>query len=150
MRIRFAPIILLALVGIPCFSQSNTRVDALLSQVQAKADIAAYIVLAGGGEIQSDTTPEAAYALALEKRWLPSSLKASDSIAIDQLSALVMRAFDLKGGLMYSIFPGPRYAYRELVAKGFVNGGGSAHRYVPGDEVLQILRLVMDSKGGQK
>ena len=150
MRIHLTPIVLVALLGFPCFAQSNERVDALLAQQQTKVDIAAYIVLAAGGQVAEDAAPADAYALAQQNKWIPASLGEVDPIRLDVFCDLVMRSLGLKGGLMYSLFPGPRYAYREFVAKGIVDGNGGPLRLLPGDEALTILRQAMDLKGGAK
>jgi hypothetical protein len=149
-RIRLTLIALVALLGFPCFAQSNERVDALLAQQQTTVDIAAYIVLAAGGQVAEDAAPADAYALAQQNKWLPAGLGETDPLRLDAFCALVMRSLGLKGGLMYSIFPGPRYAYREFVAKGIVDGNGGPHRLLPGDEALTILRQAMELKGGAK
>jgi hypothetical protein len=146
-RIRSVPLIFSLMIGLPCLAQSNSEVDALLAQGQARIDSAAYMVLVAGGEIEESSTPDAAYAMLQEKAWLSAAKQASAPIRLDDYCALVMRSLGLKGGLMYSIFPGPRYAYRELVAKGIVNASGGPKRSLPGDEVLKILRQAMELKG---
>ena len=150
MRICLSTIILACLIGFPCFAQSNDKVDELLTQVQVRTDAAAYIVLNAGGWVDENASADEAYAMALEKKWLPQRRAASEPIELDELCALTMSSLGLKGGLMYGIFPGPRYAYHELVAKGIVNSSGGPHRYVPGDEVLTILSESMALRGGEQ
>jgi len=149
-RIRLAAILAALLIGLPCFAQSNSNVDTHLGQVQAQADLAAYMALTAGGQVGEDSSPADAYAQAVGSTWLPASVSASDPIRIDAFCYLVMKSLGLQGGLMYRIFPGPRYAYREFVAKGIVIPSGGQNRNLPGDEVLRILRLAMDLKGGGK
>ena len=149
-RIRFAAIIASLLIGLPCLAQSNSNVDTLLGQVRAQADYSAYMALTAGGRIDEDTSPADAYALAVQNKWLSAKASDTDPIRIDSFCYLVMKSLGLKGGLMYRIFPGPRYAYRELVAQKIVSPNGGHKRSLPGDEVLRILRLAMDLKGGGK
>jgi hypothetical protein len=59
-----------------------------------------------------------------------------------------MKAFDEKGGLMYRLFPGPRYAVRELAYLGLVHGKAHSGRFPSGQEVVQILSSYLDRKGG--
>lgn len=151
MRIRTTAILAaLFLIGLPCFAQSNSSVDTLLSQDQAQGDYVAYMVLAAGGQVGEDSTPEEAFALAQEKGWIPARRLAADPIHLDQYCYLVMKSLDLKGGLMYMIFPGPRYAFKEFVAKGIVAPDSPRRKTLAGDEVLRYLRLAMDLKGGEK
>jgi hypothetical protein len=60
-----------------------------------------------------------------------------------------MRALDIPGGIMYSMFPGPRYAAREIAYLGFVRGSGAPGRTVSGNEVMYILGRVLEWKEGQ-
>ena len=146
-RIRIAPILVFLAIGLPCFAQSNSEVDDLLAQVQARTDSAAYMILVASGQLGEDASPSDAYTMLLDKKWILAAQEPSFPIKVDQYCAIVMRALGLKGGLMYSLFPGPRYAYREFVAKGFVNPSGGPKRLLPGDEVLRILRQALDLKG---
>lgn len=148
MRIRFTVVFFSLAIGISCYAQSNSEVDALLAQEQARTDSAAYMVLVASGGIGEDSSPAAAFSALQDKGWLPKSIEASDPIRADIFCSLVMRSLGLKGGLMYRIFPGPRYAYRDFVARGFLDGNGGPKRFLPGDEVMKILRQAMDLKGG--
>ena len=111
-------------------------------------DSVAYMILVASAQIGEDASTADAYAMLLEKKWLSAAHAASAPIRLDVYCALLMRSLDLKGGLMYRIFPGPRYAYRELVAKGIVNASGGPKRFLSGDEVMRILRQAMDLKAG--
>ena len=148
MRIRYVSVLMALAIGVPCLAQSNAQVDELLSEQQARVDSVAYMVLVAGGQLAEDAAPGDAYAMLQDKKWIPAGLDASVPIRIDGYCALVMKALGLKGGLMYRLFPGPRYAYRELIAKGIVNSSGGPARALPGDEAMQILRQALDLKGG--
>ena len=76
MRIRLAAILAALLIGLPCFAQSNSNVDTLLGQVQAQADLAAYMALTAGGQVGEDSSPAEAYAQAVGNKWLPASVSA--------------------------------------------------------------------------
>jgi hypothetical protein len=141
-------VLVMLFCGLPAFAQSNDAVDELLAQERARLDSTAYIVLSAGGLVGEDSNPEAAFALLLEKAWVGKNRTGDAAVRLDELCSMVMRSLGLKGGIMYSIFPGPRYAYRELVARGLVNSSGGPRRNVAGDEVMRILRLALDLKGG--
>ncbi len=54
----------------------------------------------------------------------------------------------LRGGILYSLFPGPRYACRELgymkvIARDVLTG-----RSVSGEEAVRMLGKVMERTGG--
>jgi len=47
-----------------------------------------------------------------------------------------MRSFGIKGGIFYSIFKSPHYAYRELVYRGIIQGRVSPKTAVSGDMLI--------------
>ena len=60
-----------------------------------------------------------------------------------------MKAFNLGGGLMYTLFPGPRYAYRELTFLNLLSSKGGPYREVSGLEVVNTLSRVLNWKEGE-
>jgi len=62
----------------------------------------------------------------------------------------LMRAFKMKGGLMYLIIPSPRYAYRSMVSRSFINGSLDPSMKVPGEQFLLILGNVLGARGGEE
>jgi hypothetical protein len=50
-----------------------------------------------------------------------------------------MKALNIKGGLMYTMFSGPRYAYRELVYRKIIAGRAYSTMRVSGDRLLRLL-----------
>jgi len=73
-----------------------------------------------------------------------------DPITLAELSFIMMKAFDIKGGLMYSLFPGPRYAYRTMVSRNLIQGASDPALTVSGDKFLLILGKVLNSVGDDK
>jgi len=130
-------LVLLSAVG--AYAQSNERIDELLSQAQAHLDSAAYIVLAAGGLINESDDLATAFAKARELGLAKESSTPESPVRVDELSLMLMKSLAIKGGLLYSIFPGKRYAYRELVFQKAVNGSGGPARLVSGEEVIRSL-----------
>jgi hypothetical protein len=58
-----------------------------------------------------------------------------------------MKAFNLKGGAMYSIFKNPRYAYREMVYKKLIQGQAESTMKVSGARLLQIISSTLKYAG---
>ena len=72
--------------------------------------------------------------------------KIEDLMSIGELSYLIMRSLNMQGGLFYSIFPSPRYAFRELTFRGIIDEGTGPFRIVSGDEVVRTVGNVLDWK----
>jgi hypothetical protein len=82
-----------------------------------------------------------------ERSLLPASRGAQDPVTLGEISFLIMKTLGLPGGLMYMIFPGPRYAARELAYLGFIPGNTHPSRAISGQEVMHILGQALEKKG---
>jgi hypothetical protein len=88
-----------------------------------------------------------AFALALEWGWLSPKAEAEAPVRLGELSLLIMKAFGLRGGIMYSVFPSPRYACRELAYKKIHLGRSDPALLVSGPQFLRILSRVLAYTG---
>jgi hypothetical protein len=131
--------------------------DAVLeSQALTYAQAARFILPAAGAAVEN-LSAEAAFAAALDKGWLPQTTAAGDPARLDVLALLLMKAFDLEGGLLYRVFSGPRYAYRELVYKRIIQGQVDSSMFLSGEDFFRVLGRTMDfaesagtKKGGDR
>ncbi len=128
-RIKIVIPFVLVLLFIPQFipAQSNEVIDRLIEQEQATFEDAFYMVKTAVGE----------------KADVLSSFDSNGTITLGEYSYLLMEAFDLPSGIMYRLFPGPRYATREIAYQGFIRGSNMPGRPITGREVINILRRVM-------
>jgi hypothetical protein len=140
----------LFLLGTIVSAQSNRQIDALLAQKTATIEQAAYLILAAGGRIDETASDADAYAYLVAHRWIERGRKASDAVRLDELCLITMKSLDIKGGIMYMIFPTKRYAFREMTYQNAVNASGGAFRTLSGDEVIRILRNGLSLKEGGK
>jgi hypothetical protein len=65
---------------------------------------------------------------------------------LDIISYLIMRAFDLKGGVMYSITKSPHYAYRELVYLEVIQGETTPSMNISGEQLLFITGRILEMR----
>ncbi len=100
-------------------AQSNEQIDAILSEEVATVGSAAYIALSASDIINDDTDPALAVTLAKEAGWLDSERDADQPASFGEFAFLMMQAREVNGGVMYRVFPGPRYAAREFVYQGW-------------------------------
>jgi hypothetical protein len=148
MKKAWAILALLAACVLPAAAQSNLLIDRLLEQPRASFGAAAYLVLAASGALDPEASEQQALAALSEKGWKLRAPQAEEPIRLGEFCFLIMKAFDEKGGLMYRLFPGPRYAVRELAYLGLVHGKAHSGRFPSGQEVVQILSSYLDRKGG--
>jgi len=148
MKKAWALLALLIVCVLPAAAQSNLLIDRLLEQPRASFGAAAYLVLAASGALDPDATEQQALESLREKGWKLRSAQAEEPIRLGEFCFLLMKAFEEKGGLMYRLIPGPRYAVRELAYQGLVRGKVHSRRFASGQEVVQILSGFLDRKGG--
>jgi hypothetical protein len=122
--------------------------DALLeSGAVTWAEAVRFVLPAAGVEVANVAE---AFALAAALRWLPRNAAPERAVDLAGLSFLLMQAFNLSGGLLYSLFPGPRYAYRELVYRGIVRGPRDRAWKVSGPLLIALIGRTLDSGGTEE
>jgi outer membrane protein OmpA-like peptidoglycan-associated protein len=141
--------------GVSLHAQTAEEIDALLENREVSYAQAVAFVLAAAELVQGDLQPETAFTLAAEKGWLPKKVSAGTGsrdapIKLNELSFLVMKSFGLKGSFLYSLFPGPRYAYRELAYLQMLPEPGDPAMKVSGLHLMytveQVLNHIEDEK----
>ena len=134
---------LIFLAGATAFAQSNEMIDRLLADQTADFGDSLQLVLSAGNRIDSSSTSDEAYAEFERTGWRLSKKGVEDELSVSELSYLIMKSLDLRGGLMYTILPSPRYAFRELVYLGVISRQVPPGRIVSGEQVVRYLGAVL-------
>ncbi|OQY35642.1 MAG: hypothetical protein B6241_00170 [Spirochaetaceae bacterium 4572_59] len=127
-------------------AQSNEMMDQFFSNDQADLGTSTYLILASAGKIEESSSIEDAL-LWLEKEDISNmmiNLDAGRDITYGELAYLMMEVYSIKGGLMYSIFPGPRYAAREVAYRKWISGRSMPGRSLKPNEVVNALMQLID------
>jgi len=142
------------LAALSLSAQTAADMDVLLN-TQAVSTQAAVRFILGAADllpqgISGAEAEKAAYDMAQSRGWVT---KAADAPAtLQDTGFLIMKAFDIKGGLLYTLIGNPRYAYREMVYRKLIQGRADPAMIVSGPRLLQItgrtLSLSEDIKGG--
>lgn len=135
------------MIGIYAYSQSNEFVDRLLETDSVNYGQAAYLVLVASDNLGEDADEARAFELLQNFGWAADSLTAGQVIDLKGYSFLLMQAFGLPGGLMYMLFPSPRYAYRQLVSSLVIQGRSDPAKLVSGEQAIRMLGRIFDVKG---
>jgi hypothetical protein len=80
---------------------------------------------------------------AVEKKWLPEKALPQDPITLEKLSRLIIKAFGLKGGIMYSLFNSAHYSYCELVYRDIIQGRSDPQMKVTGGKMFFIISRLL-------
>jgi hypothetical protein len=131
----------------PLAAQTAAELERILALPELSYGEAARFVLGAAGLTAADNSTEAAYHFAMDNNWLPKKAVEADLVTLGGLSLLVMKALDIKGGFMYALFPGPRYAYRELAYRKIITGRAYSTLPVSGERFLRILSRALEYTG---
>lgn len=132
------------------FGQAAQVVDTILETQEATLGQAAYLILTASDAIPENTDFETAFAELQKKNWLKNAGKAEDRLLLKHYAFLLMQAFEIQGGMMYRIYPCPRYAYRDLQFLSLIQGETDPDQPVSGIEMLKIIGRIDVLKGGKK
>ncbi|WP_010258111.1 hypothetical protein [Treponema primitia] len=143
-------ICVILLVLSPClYAQNAAEIDIILETPEVNLSQATRFVLTASEALPEMVDPRsgesAAFAAALANGWLPKGASADRPIKLGELSFLIMKAFNMKGNLLYALFPGPRYSYRELQYQRILPEPGDPRMRVNGVQFLQIVERVLHS-----
>ena len=123
-------------------AQTAAELEELLENPAVSYSLAAWFVQGSVG-YQGIDSPEMAFNWAMARGFLPKNAAPDNPIKLGSLSFLIMRAFDMRGGIMYSIFSNPHYAYRELVYRDIIQGRAAANMAVPGEMLLFLVNRTL-------
>jgi hypothetical protein len=131
---------------IQIFAQTAAEIEALLSSEALNYEQAASFVLRAADVPASSAT----YTHAAGQKWLSAKTAADGNAVLNEVSLLIMGAFDIQGGIIYSLTKNPRYAYRELVHLGVIQDRADPGLPVSGELLVFMVGKVLDRIEGEE
>lgn len=127
-------------------TQSNQVLDQFLAAPNADFDLTVYLVFSGAKLIPDDLPPQVAFEALKQKKWgyLSEEMRGKP-VTMGDFAYLVMKSFNMQGGVMYSLLPSPWYATREFNFKRFMPSPKKANENLTPYEVVQALAAVLDT-----
>jgi len=127
------------------FAQTADRIERLLQQDKVSYKDAALLVLEASGRLDSEkqTSADDAFSFAMERGWLPKAALANSNAILNGLSLLVVHAFEINGGVLFSLFQNQHYAYRAMVYRGIIQGRADPQMTVSGELLLYTVNKAM-------
>jgi hypothetical protein len=122
------------------------EIETLLNTKAVSYGQAARFVLEAAGTLITDS-PEEAFYHAVRQRWLPANSRADDNARLDAVSLLLMRSFEMKGGIFYSLTKNSHYAYMELVYNDVILGRHDPAMPVSGAKLLFYVSRILAMRG---
>jgi len=144
------PVLLLTIfLTSPLYAGTAGKLEALLDKNPVTLSEAAALILEASG-IQNDAqffnNPLYAFLYAKEKKWLSEKSAHNEYARLDRIALIIMRSFELKGGVFFSLVKSPHYAYRELVYKNVIRNMPDPHVFVSGKDLLLIISRLLSMK----
>jgi outer membrane protein OmpA-like peptidoglycan-associated protein len=130
--------------------QTAAEMDELLDRGEITWAQACRFVLPASGVLEEHTAAAAAFAMAHERGWLPKGAAAEDPVRLGGLSYLILQSFSFKKSFLCALFPGPRYAYRQLDYLELIPGLRDPALPVSGERLLRILGRVLSYRGDEE
>jgi hypothetical protein len=132
------------------FAQTAEQLEGLLDTTELTYMPASLFVLQGAGIVDESARADTAFAEARSRGFLPRNSAEDTPVTLGGLSFLIMKAFDIKGGIWYSLLSGPRYAKRFLVYHKVIQGASDPGQTVSGERFLAILGRVLEYTGSDQ
>ena len=108
----------------------------LASEAVSYAQASRFILEASEAAVFDD--PMLAFRFARERNMLPRRAAADMEARLDSISLLLMRSFEIQGGVLYRLTGARRFAYREMEHRGVVHGRVSPRQNVSGEALLYM------------
>jgi hypothetical protein len=134
------------------FGQTAQEMEALLESEEATLGEAARFILAASGAIPAELSGDEALLAAWNEAsaWFKKPGAPEDAAKMKDVSLMIMKAFNFKGGAMWRAAKSPRYAFRELVYKKIILGRAAPNMKISGQRFLQILGRALTASGTEE
>lgn len=136
---------LLLATSVPLSAQTAEIMDRIIATPAISVSQAAYLVFVASGKLAEDSSPDQAFTLFEEMNWVDSHGNPDRPLLAAEYAYLLTKSYGLRGGLLYTLLPSPRYAFRDLVYRGIFGSRGDPDETVTGVEAVRLLGKVMDS-----
>jgi hypothetical protein len=126
-------------------AQTAAELDGVLEARTVSGALGARFVLGAADLLPAGLSglpaQEAAWDAARARGWVRG--EPGGALRCRDAAFLVMNAFGFRGGLWYSLFRTPRYAYRELVYRKLLPGRADPDRLLSGEDLLRLLTAAL-------
>ena len=136
-----------------CFSlsaQSSEKISGIIKSEKATCAQISYLPALYGNRISEDDTEAKAFEVLKNDGLFDSSLSTDSEITLAQACYVYAQALGISGGLFYTIFPSPRYAFKEFKAKGLLPNEADPSTKISGRDSLDLFNACLALIGGNE
>ncbi len=125
-------------------AQSNQAIDQLLESSMITAGQMSYILLAASGELSAADDEASAFNKVSLRTSCLEEYNYVTAIPLDVFMCTMMSVLEMKGGIMYSIFKNPGYAFKEMTFKGIIKPTENPSAYFSGEYLLSTVQRAIN------
>jgi hypothetical protein len=150
MKFKFFTVLLLFFICTGLSAQSTAQeMENLLAANEITYAQAARFILAAA-DVFVTTNQEEAFWYAAVRNWLPLNVSPNDTARLDAISLLLMRSFNIEGGIMFSITKNAHHAYRELIYRDIIQGNADPFMRISGEQLLFYTGRILAERERQE
>ncbi len=133
-------------------AQSNVVLDEFLNQQNADLETSLWLLYLSDKKIPSESLPDDALDLFIQAEYSKKIFNTDPQrpITFGEFAYIAMETLDLPGGMMYTMFPSPRYAAREFLYRGWIPGKPKTDSTLTPWEVTTSLSELLSWKESEK
>jgi hypothetical protein len=132
------------LLGLSAFAQSAEEISSILKAEKVNCGQASYLAATYTNSITESDNEAQAFDSMKNAGCFSESSTATSQITLSQISYLYTKALGIKGGLFYTLFPSPRYAYKELKARGVLPTDADPSMSVSGRDCIDLFNSCLE------
>lgn len=121
------------------FAQNAQKVSEILESNEISKAQASYFVCVYQNFASETVEENQAFEILTQKNLFKSQENPQEKISLSESCYLIAKSSQMKGGIFYSIFKSPRYAFREFKALKIVPQDADPNQKVSGSELIALL-----------
>lgn len=132
------------------YSQSSELITNIIKAERATCEQISYLPALYANKISEEDTEAKAFEILQNDGLFSSDFSASTEVTLDQACYVYAKALGVKGGLFYTLFPSPRYAFKEFKAQGLLPAQADPDMHLSGRDSLDLFNSCLEATGGNE
>lgn len=120
-------------------AQSSEKLTQIISNEELSFSEAAYLCGVYSDAVNEMSSFQGAFVVLQENGLIGENYSADQKISVSQFAYLCAKSVNLKGGFFYTLFPSPRYAFKELQAKSIIPSAVDPSSVISGRNAIAVL-----------
>lgn len=128
-------------------AQSSEEISAILQAEKATASQVSYLPALYAERITENDNEDAAFKVLQEEGLFAQNVSEDSVVTLAQVCYVYAKTLNIKGGLFYSLFPSPRYAFKEFKARGIIPSTIDPSTTISGRDSLNLFNSCLELLG---